>query len=169
MREQMNYSGLRLHREIIGRLLFDECDRPLIAAHSWCIRGRKRDRIATYIRKNGEVKSMVLARMLLNAPSDMYVDHINHNPFDNRRCNLRLCTHQQNNYNRSYSPLNTSGYKGITWRKNRQCWETHIRHRNKLINLGGYPDKLTAHAAYLAAAFCLHGDFMCPSVKGARP
>jgi hypothetical protein len=42
-----------------------------------------------------------------------YVDHINRNPLDNRRCNLRVVSQHDNIMNRDKQNNNTSGYKGI--------------------------------------------------------
>jgi hypothetical protein len=39
--------------------------------------------------------------LILPLTKDVEIDHINHNGLDNRRCNLRLVTHQQNIQNTS--------------------------------------------------------------------
>ena len=51
-----------------------------------------------------------LHRFIMNCPRDMIVDHVNHNTCDNRKCNLRICTHFENQQNlRS----NKSGIVGV--------------------------------------------------------
>lgn len=54
-------------------------------------------------------------RMILDAPAGMDVDHINHNPLDNRKENLRLVTTSQNLQNRS-GAMTTSktGVRGVS-------------------------------------------------------
>ena len=57
--------------------------------------------------------SVLVSRWLLQCPDEMVVDHINRKPWDNRRCNLRVCTFQENLLNKSKQRDNTSGFRGV--------------------------------------------------------
>jgi len=65
------------------------------------------------------------------------VDHINRNPLDNRRCNLRLCTNAENLHNRGLSGRNKTGTTGVYKLKNNKYW-AYIGYEGKLINLGRF-------------------------------
>ncbi|MBU1260594.1 MAG: HNH endonuclease [Planctomycetes bacterium] len=56
-------------------------------------------------------KRVLISRFVTNAGPDQLVDHRNRNPLDNRRCNLRIATHRQNNLNKIRK--NSSGYIGV--------------------------------------------------------
>lgn len=90
-------------------------------------------------------------------------DHINHNTLDNRRAELRLATNSQNAANRSKTKSNTSGYKGVTWRKDIKKWHSQIevqengKRRGK--HLGYYDDVLDAAKAYDRAALEHHKQY----------
>ncbi len=56
--------------------------------------------VYTCIKDNDQRLDIALHRFLLSAPEGMVVDHINHNPLDNRRVNLRVLTKAQNMQNR---------------------------------------------------------------------
>lgn len=60
-------------------------------------------------------------RLILNAPNGSIVDHINGDPLDNRKCNLRICTHAQNQQN-TRSRGGSSKYKGVSFNKRRKKW-----------------------------------------------
>lgn len=63
-------------------------------------------------------KTIYMHRYLIDAPEGMFVDHINHNTLDNRRTNLRVVTHQENDTNRN-GAYNTSktGIRGVSVHK----------------------------------------------------
>ena len=67
-------------------------------------------------------------------------DHINGNKLDNRKSNLRIVSHSQNNQNRSINCDNTSGYRGVSWSSEKQEWRAAIRRKDRYIHLGFYTD-----------------------------
>lgn len=77
-----------------------------------------------------------LHRFIMNCPSNMVVDHINRNPLDNRKCNLRICTQQQNSMNRNVQSNNTSGITGVSWNKRTNKWLVRIKLNGKTKCLG---------------------------------
>lgn len=87
------------------------------------------------------------------------VDHDNHDKTDNRISNLRDSTHSQNQHNRSAYSNNTSGYKGVSYKKANKKWFAHIRVNGKRIHLGYFFTPKDAHNAYQKAAKIYHGKF----------
>ena len=84
------------------------------------------------------------------------IDHINGIRNDNRFCNLREATNSQNSANSSRR-LNFAGYRGVY--KDHKKWRAQIRFNNKTISLGTYETPEEAHAAYVAKAKELFGDY----------
>jgi hypothetical protein len=62
--------------------------------------------------------------LLNNINSNLRVDHINRIRYDCRKINLRLVTHQQNNFNRGISSINTSGVSGVSPCEDK--WESYL-------------------------------------------
>lgn len=58
--------------------------------------------------------------------TDLVIDHINGNRLDNRKCNLRIVTRQQNTLNRHQDSNSKSPTKGIYWNASRNRWESKI-------------------------------------------
>ncbi len=68
------------------------------------------------------------------------IDHINNIRNDNRLCNLRAVTHEENQRNRLMSKNNKSGYNGVYFEKGK-CLDRYratIRHHGKSISLGSF-------------------------------
>ena len=89
----------------------------------------------------------------------MPTDHINGDGLDNRKQNLRTCTHTENMRNRGKSKNNTSGFKGVSWHKRGKTWDAKIAHNKKLMHIGSFKDKEVAAKAYDRKAIELHGKF----------
>ncbi len=109
--------------------------------------------------KPGKQTTISMHREILNVPKGIQVDHINRNPLDNQRCNLRLATRNQNMHNRVKQVNNTSGYKGVSWKKANQKWQSLIRFNHKNVYLGLFDTAEKAFEVYCKAAIDLHKDF----------
>ena len=92
--------------------------------------------------------SRLLHRYLLNPPKGLTIDHINRNPLDNRRCNLKICTQFENNQNQSH---NTSGKVGVSYFKKDNKYKAYIKVNGKQISLGMYKDFKDAVKARIKA------------------
>jgi hypothetical protein len=93
-----------------------------------------------YSGKKDELNSKRLHRMILDCPENMVIDHIDHNPLNNCRSNLRIVTQQQNMMNQSKTKRNTSGVLGVSWSKTYEKWVAQITLNNKNIYLGRFDD-----------------------------
>lgn len=87
------------------------------------------------------------------------VDHINRNGLDCRRQNLRLATNTQNSANQRRRITNKSGYKGVSLNKRLGRWRAQLQFNGKKVPLGHYDTPELAHAAYVAKATEMFGEF----------
>ena len=92
-----------------------------------------------------------------------FCDHINGNGLDNRRENLRICTHAENQRNSRSARGSSSQYKGISWNKRDKRWYSHIRIDDKQQHLGVFTSEVKAAKAYDAAALKHWGRFAKPN------
>jgi hypothetical protein len=138
-----------------ARVKIDIEDIDKIKDFKWCHSGSGYAK--TDIKVNGKKKPLFMHRLILNCPDDLYIDHISQNCLDNRKCNLRICNWQQNNWNKTKQINNTSGFKGVT--KFRNKWMAQITVNKKHINLGRFNSPKEASEAYERAAEKYFGEF----------
>lgn len=97
-------------------------------------------------------------RQILNAPKGAEVDHINGNKLDNRRSNLRICTHSENQRNKIKRKDSLSKYKGVTFIPKRDKWQATI-YAGRHIWLGYYNTEKEAAKVHDQAAVKYHKNF----------
>lgn len=101
-------------------------------------------------------KIIYMHRVIVNAQNGQIIDHINGNTLDNRKSNLRVCTHSQNLQN---SKIKTGKYKGVSWHKSSNKWLAKIGGTNSRIHIGLFSSKEEAALAYNEAALKYYGEF----------
>ena len=87
------------------------------------------------------------------------IDHRDGDGTNNRWNNLRRASQSQNNANRRRPRSNTSGFKGVSRCRRTGKWIAVIGKRGRMIYLGKFSTPQAAHAAYVAAARKLYGEF----------
>lgn len=134
--------------------LVDDEDFESLSRHKWYVTERGRAR-----RRNDEgTGNCSMSREIMGFPEGE-VDHANRDKLDNQKSNLRVCSHRQNNGNKGLGKTNTSGFKGVSWRKRDKVWEAGIKHKGKTIHIGNFQGRFEAAEAYDAKATELFGEF----------
>lgn len=96
-------------------------------------------------------KTNVYLHRLINNTSDGFdTDHINRDKLDNRRSNLRSVTRSQNMSN-CVQKNNTSGYRGVSWHKQRRKWAARAKIDGIYKSLGLFETPLEASKVYESA------------------
>lgn len=128
----------------------DYADRQKVEAHNWSM-------------TTGGVCSGLgkLHQVVLGARAGFFIDHIDGDVRNNRRANLRHVTKAQNCQNRRIARNNTTGFKGVSFRKDRGKFLAAIRVGEKLIKIGTFATAEQAAAAYDSAAREHHGPHAC--------
>lgn len=99
-----------------------------------------------------------LHREILGEPKEI-IDHINRDPLDNRRENLRIVTQSQNMMNVGLIKSNKSGFRGVHYQTNSGRYVAKVTCNNKPYFIGAFKDPVEAARAYNAKAKELHGEY----------
>jgi len=103
-----------------------------------------------------------LHRLIMNPKKGQQIDHIDGNPFNNKRSNLRVVTNQQNQMAR-HKAVGISGHKGV-YSVNKK-WRAVIKKDGKLIHIGYFDTKELASYNYNLMAKKLFGIYAVENRK----
>lgn len=131
----------------------DVADAPRLACHRFRLDGHG------YVITTIKGRTVLLHRLILDAPVGTEVDHRNGDRLDNRRENLRLASRAQNASNRGLSVANRSGFKGVRWHRGTGRWEARIKVDGRDRYLGLHNDPRVAARVYDTAALEAFGPF----------
>lgn len=138
-----------------GNILFDEDDLELLKPYTWLVRSNK------YVVSSINNKRVPMHRLVMRLNDDgIVIDHINGNPMDNRRCNLRICYQSENCINKvaNHKKLH-SKYKGVFSATNGRTYFSTIQYHGKQHYLGSFSNEIDAALAYDAAAKEMFGEY----------
>jgi hypothetical protein len=115
--------------------------------------------------RNENGKTILFHQLILVIDNvDLIIDHIDRNPLNNKKSNLRICTRQQNNMNCDIQKNNSSGITGVEWHKINKKWIAKIGYNKKTIYLGSFENKEEAQNARLIAEKKYFKEFS-PNIK----
>ena len=141
--------------------LVDDEDYEWLSQHKWFSCGKTNKEYAVRHGKDSEGskarKFLYMHREIMKAENGIEVDHINQDPLDNQKHNLRLCTSQQNNCNNKRSPKRN---KGVDKRETIiPSYRAKIAVNGRYKYLGSYRTERDAALAYDREAIKLYGEF----------
>jgi len=114
---------------------------------------------------NGYIKGTILGKtarehqlvfLLHNGYIPKLIDHIDQDRSNNSISNLRDTSYHTNRVNCKRNSNNTSGFKGVSFNKQYNKYETAINYNGKRKFLGRFDTAKEANTVYQNAAYSLH-------------
>lgn len=141
-------------------LVDDEDYERVMEIGKWCYttQGYAQSRVVS----NQKKEEVLMHRFImgLNTGDKRVVDHKFGDGLDNRKENLRICTHAQNISNRvNKNKNNTSGFRGVCFDKRKNKWMAKIQFQRKYMFCGYAETPKQAALKYNDFATKYFGEF----------
>lgn len=143
--------------------VFDYDDFDLISSHCWSANAQG------YVVTTIDGKLITMHQLVMGPGNDTLIDHINHDKTDNRKCNLRPISGNENQWNSKKASNNTSGVTGVSWDSSRQRWLASLFCNGKTHHLGRFDSFDDAVAARKAAEERYFGQYSYDNSMAAVP
>lgn len=130
--------------------IVDKEDEGWLSQWKWSANARRGGRgfnACRRVYKDGGQSLVYMHRVITECPDGLEVDHINGDPLDNRRENLRVCTHKTNTHG-YLPPVGRSRYRGVSWHKSWKRWIVRIVVGKERLPLGGFTSQEEAARAF---------------------
>jgi hypothetical protein len=137
--EDITYGGLYdgITSEKVGEFIIDTEDLPKVKYHKW---RRSQNHVMTGLPAQGTQRDLSWVILDLDNRKEEYkimvVDHIDGNPLNNRKSNLRICEQAQNVINKKFMSNNTSGFIGVSYDKRRDRYDPAVQINKQRCHLG---------------------------------
>lgn len=137
----------------------DDSDYRHLVGFKWHAMVRQyKEKTWVYARRRSGDRYVYMHRVILGLKNGEFGDHLDGDTLNNRRANLRKCSHSENMRNRTRHRRSAIfKHKGTSRDGNR--WRATIVVGGKRTRLGSFPSEHEAAIAYDAAAKRLHGNF----------
>lgn len=108
------------------------------------------------VRSGYDKTHVFMHRVLCQPPANMVVDHVDRDPLNNQKGNLRIVSQSLNARNTTPAYNQTSPFKGVSLTSNR--WQAKITINDQPVVIGRYLTQREAAIAYNRVARKLFGD-----------
>ena len=119
--------------ENIATFIIDVCEIQKVKYH----KGRlSHGHVVTGLPSKGQQRDLSHVVLDIQKDDSVVIDHINGDPLDNTRDNLRICSQGENVLNKRFMSNNTTGFIGVSYKKDRNRYDPEIRFGYTRCHLG---------------------------------
>jgi len=136
--------------------IIDKDDVDVVGEWSWSLNSKG------YVGRKCNKTTLRLHRAIFEKhygtiPEDKEIDHVDQDKLNNRKSNLRLCSHAENQRNRKVYKNNKLGVKGVCIHQGK--YQANIRFNSKLIYLGYFNTLAEAAIVYNIGSILFHQGY----------